>query len=99
MKNFNIYILQCNDESFYTGIAVDINKRIEQHVRGKGSKYVRNKGFKNVYWISQFSWNRSIASKIEYTIKRLSAYDKQNINKLCAIEYAYCKTNVNKYKI
>ncbi|MBS3054090.1 MAG: GIY-YIG nuclease family protein [Candidatus Aenigmarchaeota archaeon] len=37
------YVLRCRDGSFYTGIAKDIEKRLEAHRNGKGSKYVRSR--------------------------------------------------------
>jgi putative endonuclease len=37
-----VYILECKDKSLYTGIALDINKRIEAHFNGS-SKYTRGK--------------------------------------------------------
>lgn len=39
--HFFIYILSCSDGSLYTGYTNDIEKRIETHRKGLGSKYVR----------------------------------------------------------
>ena len=36
-----LYILECNDGSYYTGITNDIARRVERHNTGKGSKYTR----------------------------------------------------------
>jgi putative endonuclease len=38
---YTLYILKCSDNSLYTGIALDLEKRLEVHRSGKGSKYVR----------------------------------------------------------
>jgi len=38
---FYIYILLCSDQSLYTGYTNDIEKRVETHRQGLGSKYVR----------------------------------------------------------
>ena len=40
MKNFYVYILQCNDDSYYVGHTDDINRRMSQHYLGKESGYV-----------------------------------------------------------
>jgi putative endonuclease len=39
-----VYILQCGDGSFYTGISTDPERRLEVHNAGRGSKYVNRKG-------------------------------------------------------
>ncbi|MFC1599112.1 GIY-YIG nuclease family protein [Patescibacteria group bacterium] len=38
---YYVYILECADGSFYTGITNNINNRIKRHNSGKGSKYTR----------------------------------------------------------
>ena len=32
-----VYILECNDNSFYVGVTNDIKKRLEEHIQGKSS--------------------------------------------------------------
>lgn len=39
IANGFMYILQCNDGSFYTGSTNDLNRRIEQHKNGEGAEY------------------------------------------------------------
>ena len=39
---YYLYILKCGDDSFYTGITNDVEKRLTSHREGKGSKYVRS---------------------------------------------------------
>jgi putative endonuclease len=36
-----VYILQCQDGSFYTGITKDMNRRLKMHNDGKASRYTR----------------------------------------------------------
>ncbi len=38
---YYLYLLQCRDSTLYTGVARDVDARIEQHAAGRGSKYVR----------------------------------------------------------
>lgn len=76
-KSWKVYILECNDGSFYTGITNDIEKRMAAHQSGKGSKYVFRKGFKKLISFKNCS-DRSEATKIEYKIKQLSRNDKLN---------------------
>ena len=37
------YILQCSDNTFYTGWTVDLEKRVNKHNKGKASKYTRGR--------------------------------------------------------
>ena len=36
-----LYILQCQDQTFYTGITKDLQRRLKMHNQGKASKYTR----------------------------------------------------------
>ena len=38
-----MYILECNDGSYYTGSTLDLEYRFEQHQNGKGAKYTRKR--------------------------------------------------------
>lgn len=68
---YYLYILQCSDNSLYTGITTDLEKRFEAHRNGTGSKYVRaHLPFEHIY-TEEFK-NRSDASKREAEIKRWS---------------------------
>ncbi len=74
-KTWYVYILRCRDNSLYTGITDDLNRRLEAHNSGKGAKYTRGRGpVKLCYSEAQESY--SAALKREYAIKRLSRADK-----------------------
>jgi putative endonuclease len=65
-----LYVLKCSDKSFYTGITIDIKRRLKQHNQGKGSKYVRSRlPAKLVY--SEWCGTRSKAAKRELEVKSL----------------------------
>lgn len=42
-EDWSLYILRCGDGTLYTGIAVDVQARLEQHCNGKGAKYTRGR--------------------------------------------------------
>ena len=42
--NWHLYILRCKDDTLYTGITTDVDKRFAQHQTGKGAKYTRGRG-------------------------------------------------------
>jgi len=74
-KTWHVYLIECNDGSFYTGVTNDIDKRMKAHASKKGSKYVAQKGFKALLK-SMPCENRSDACKAEAHIKTLSKWDK-----------------------
>ena len=70
-----VYILECDDDSLYTGITNDLDKRMKAHKEGKGSKYVRAKRFKQILHAISVV-DKSEAAKMEYRIKQLERNDK-----------------------
>lgn len=44
MKDWFVYILECKDGTFYTGITNDLEKRMALHNSGKGARYTRGRG-------------------------------------------------------
>lgn len=78
---YYLYILQCADQTLYTGIAKDLDKRIKEHNSSQmGAKYTRGRRpVKLVY--SQKYPSRSQALKAEHQIKKLSRSEKLNLIK------------------
>ena len=74
-KQWYVYILECQDGSYYTGITNDIDVRMKAHAEGKGSKYVYKNGFKQLLRTGPCK-NRSDASKCEHQIKKLPRNQK-----------------------
>ena len=75
MTNWFVYILECHDDSLYTGITNNLEKRMITHKKGIGSKYVRAKGFKQILHAISVE-DKSDAAKMEYKIKQLERNDK-----------------------
>jgi predicted GIY-YIG superfamily endonuclease len=76
---WHIYILKCADDTLYTGITNNLEKRISQHNEGKGAKYTRGRG--PVVLVKSFTrLTKSEALKLEYKIKKLSKEEKLNFN-------------------
>ena len=76
------YMLRCKDNSIYTGIALDINKRMKEHFyKDKNcAKYTMSHEAEKIeaVWISE---NRILASKLEYRIKTLDKKEKESLIK------------------
>ena len=84
-NNWYVYIVRCADNSLYTGITKNIEKRIKKHNSGKGAKYTKTRlpVVLCCFWSVE---NRSIATKIEIKIKRLQKKVKETlINTDCNI--------------
>ena len=76
MSDWFVYILECADGSYYTGITCDLARRVDEHKSGKGAKYTKIKGVKDLLWSMRCD-NRSIASKLEIKIKAFSKSEKR----------------------
>lgn len=71
-----LYVLLCENNHLYTGIAKNVEKRFLAHQQGKGAKYTRaNRPIKIVYQL--LCENHSEALKAEYQFKKLSAAEKR----------------------
>tara|TARA_B100002019_G_scaffold256863_1_gene240571 strand:- start:23658 stop:23912 length:255 start_codon:yes stop_codon:yes gene_type:complete len=79
MKDYFVYIVECADGTYYTGITTDVDRRILEHNYSfKSAKYTRSRRpVKLVY--SKLVGNRSEASKEECRIKKLSRSAKSAI--------------------
>ena len=71
-----LYILRCRDDTLYTGITTDVEKRLEAHRSGKGAKYTRGRGPLELAY-REACGTHSDALKREYQIKQLSRQEKQ----------------------
>jgi len=81
---YYVYMVQCADETLYTGIAKDLKRRITEHNESeKGAKYTRaRRPVKLVY--SEEYVDRSTASKREYEIKKkMSRVEKLKLISSC----------------
>ena len=75
-------MLRCADGTYYTGIATDVSRRISEHEHGKrGAKYLRGRGPLELVY-QRAVGDRSIATKIEYSVKQLSRTDKEDLQRL-----------------
>tara|TARA_B100000900_G_scaffold399115_1_gene401272 strand:- start:125 stop:379 length:255 start_codon:yes stop_codon:yes gene_type:complete len=72
---WHTYIIKCNDDSLYTGITIDLEKRLAAHNAGKGAKYTASRRPVQLVYCEEAA-NRSEASKRENTIKKLNRNDK-----------------------
>ncbi len=72
---WQVYILRCGDETLYTGITNDLDKRLAAHDSGAASRYTRSRRPVELAW-SEPSDDRSAALKREAKIKKMSRAEK-----------------------
>ena len=75
-----VYILRCADGTLYTGIAPDVEKRVQKHNEGKGAKYTRGRTPVELVYREEHP-SRAEASKREYQIKQRSRAEKLELIK------------------
>jgi len=75
VSDWTVYIIHCSDDSYYTGITTDVERRFEQHRNGKGAKYFFGRDPVEVVY-TECCENRSLASRREAEIKRLDRAQK-----------------------
>lgn len=86
---YYVYMLRCEDNSLYTGITTNLERRIEEHFSKseKCAKYTRSHSAKKL----ELAWkteNKILASKLEYAIKTLKKEEKENLVS-CKVELDY----------
>ncbi|MBK9924371.1 MAG: GIY-YIG nuclease family protein [Anaerolineales bacterium] len=78
MSKCYCYIVECADGTYYTGWAVDAEKRVAVHNKGLGAKYTKTRRpVKLVYMEEQP--DRVTAMKRERAIKKMTRLQKQKL--------------------
>ncbi|MDK4690898.1 GIY-YIG nuclease family protein [Kingella negevensis] len=75
-KMWSVYLILCDDETLYCGITNNAPMRLIAHQSGKGARYTRMRGVKQMREIVSQLANRSEASKWEWTIKQMTRQEK-----------------------
>lgn len=70
-----VYMLKCNDQTLYTGYAVDVAERLKVHESGKGAKYTRGRGPFELVYIEELE-TKGDALRREIEIKKLQRKEK-----------------------
>jgi putative endonuclease len=73
--NWLLYIIRCSDETLYTGITTDLQRRFDQHKTGHGAKYFRGRQPDEVVY-QEYGHTRSSASRREREIKTMERAEK-----------------------
>ncbi len=73
-----MYILECNDGSYYTGSTKNLKKRLEEHQKGEGSKHTRHRLPVKLVYYEAFD-RIDVAFKREKQIQKWSKLKKQSL--------------------
>jgi putative endonuclease len=79
-KNYWVYILLCENNSYYTGYTHDLPKRYLSHVNGTGKcKYTRSFKPIKIAQSWQIQGDKALAMRLERYIKTLSRTEKESL--------------------
>ena len=73
-----MYVVRCGDDSLYTGITKDVERRIAEHEAGRGARYTR--GRRPIVLLRQvgpLTW--SAALRLERDVKRVRGPKKLQV--------------------
>lgn len=73
-----VYMLQCADGTYYTGLTTDLQRRLQEHQSGgsKGARYTHSRRPVTLVWHQDQLPDRASATRLEARIKRLSRQQK-----------------------
>jgi putative endonuclease len=73
-----LYLVRRRDRALYTGIALDVERRVSAHAAGKGAKALRGQNPLVVVFTAPIG-NRAKAQRVEAQLKRLAKADKERL--------------------
>jgi putative endonuclease len=77
-KSYYVYLLLCDDGSYYTGYTNNVASRFERRTKGRGARYTRIRRPKRVVYVEEFR-TRGAATRREQQIKDLSHREKYEL--------------------
>ena len=83
MSDWYLYLIRCRDNTLYTGISTDIDRRFAEHTGAgrAGSKYLKGRGpLRLVFQMNMGA--RSLALKAERRVKRMPKARKEKLIKV-----------------
>jgi putative endonuclease len=81
MKIWEVYIIETEDGTLYTGITTNLERRYQEHISLKGARFFRTSPPKALLFRERHP-NRASASKREAEIKKLSRKEKLKLIKM-----------------
>jgi len=92
------YIVECADGTYYTGWAVDPEKRVAMHNKGRGARYTRTRGPVRLVYVEELP-DRKAAMKREIVIKKLKREGKRKLIREARNQYRVIRSNKREKQI
>lgn len=73
-----VYVVECVDDSLYTGYTTDVDRRVAEHNDGTGAKYTRSRRPVELVHVERYA-SRSAAMSREYEVKQFSRRQKERL--------------------
>ena len=89
-RSYYVYVLLCDDGSYYTGYTNNIASRYDSHKKGFGARYTRMRKPKRIVYVEECI-SRGDATKRERQLKKLSHREKDELAS------SWLSTNVRPY--
>ena len=74
----HVYVVECDDGTYYTGYTTDVERRVAEHNDGAGAKYTRGRRPVELVHVESFD-TQSAAMQREYAIKQLRRPAKERL--------------------
>ena len=83
MSDWYLYLIRCRDDTIYTGISTNVERRFAQHQSEgyAGSRYLKGRGPLTLVFKEKLG-SRSLASKVEHRVKRMPKARKEKLIKV-----------------
>jgi putative endonuclease len=80
MSDWYLYLIRCRDNTLYTGISTDVDRRFVEHTGAGnvGSKYLKGRGPLSLVFQMNLG-TKSQALKVERRVKRMSKARKEKL--------------------
>jgi putative endonuclease len=76
--SYFVYMLLCDDGSYYTGYTSNVLSRFERHMKGHGARYTKMRRPSKIAYLKRFATRRA-AMRTERQIKMLSHNQKEGL--------------------
>ncbi len=77
-SRYYVYLVRCNDETYYAGYTGNLERRIKLHNEGKGAKYTRDRRPVKLVWRKEYKYFKP-AFLEEKRIKGLTRKQKERL--------------------
>jgi len=82
-NQYFVYIVECRNGTYYTGYTNGLERRLKEHDRGTGAKYLRGKGPVTLVYAKEFKYYKN-ALRAERNLKKMTRKRKEELIRIYA---------------